>query len=104
MSASLTRAREYVHRFTQAIIRVEEMLSGERSAEDPDTWTAVIAGLEQASCMPAPHAVQRARTGADLHAALLDWQDATEIRDGRRSREPRMEVKRAPDPASLRRG
>jgi hypothetical protein len=77
------------------------MLAGDRSPDDTATWTAVIARVERASCTPAPRAVLSARTGADLHAALLEWQDATEIRDGRRAREPRKEMKRTPDPVSL---
>jgi hypothetical protein len=61
----------------------------------------VIARLERASSTPAPRAVLSARTAAALLAALLDWQDAVEIRNGRRAREPRMEVKRPPDLAEL---
>ena len=96
-----TDPRRCARRFTQAISRVEEALLGERPTDDRVTLTSVIAGLEWASCTPAPRAVLSARTGAALHSALLDWQDATEIRDGRREREPEVEVRRTPDSAAL---
>jgi hypothetical protein len=98
---AVTDSRRYARRFMQALTRVEETLLGERAPDDLVTLASLIAGLEWASSTPAPPAVLSARTGADLHSALLDWQDATEIRDGRREREPGVEVKRAPTSAML---
>lgn len=98
---AVTDRRRYARRFTHAITRLEETLAGERSPDDRVTLASVIASLEWASRTPAPPAVLSALTGADLHSALLDWQDATEIRDGRREREPRVEVKRTPDAQAL---
>jgi hypothetical protein len=99
--AADTDPRRYARRFTQAISRLEETLVGERSPVDRFTLASVIAGLEWASRTPAPPAVLSALTDAALHSALLDWQDATEIRDGRREHEPPREVKRAADAQAL---
>jgi|HubBroStandDraft_6_1064221.scaffolds.fasta_scaffold70734_4 hypothetical protein len=74
----------YAGAFHAVLSRVEEALAGERPAVDPVTAVALIDRLQELTRSTAPRRVRAASTLADLHAALLGWQDRLEVRDGRR--------------------
>jgi hypothetical protein len=83
--ASEPARRPYDLPFRQALTALEEMTAGERPVAGRFTLNNLVDRLESTAGGAAPVRVRRAAvvTPTELHDALLDWQDALEVRDGR---------------------
>jgi hypothetical protein len=68
--------------FGLVLTRIEEAMTGERRPDGAATLAILLERLELVSGSSAPAAVRMARTPAELHTRLLDWQDQIELRDG----------------------
>jgi len=77
--------RAYALPFHRALTALEGMSVGEQPVAGRFTLNALVDRLENAAAAVAPVRVRRAAVVAPtaLHDALLDWQDALEVRDGR---------------------
>jgi len=77
--------RAYALPFHQALTALEGISLGEQPVAGRFTLNTLVDRLENAAGAVAPVRVRRAAvvTPTTLHDALLDWQDALEVRDGR---------------------
>jgi hypothetical protein len=85
--------------FGLVLTRIEEAMTGERRPDGAATAAILLERLELVSGSSAPAAVRMARTPAELHTRLLDWQDQIELRDGASRHE--SEAKRLPNVIGL---
>lgn len=96
MSARATGRGPYRAVFYQALTRMEDAMVGERRPDEPAALAILIKSLEVASGSTAPAAARMSWTPAELHAALFDWQDELELRDGAGPNRHRQEARRPP--------